>query len=281
MRTKTLGGRRRGIARPHRRPSCALNARDHFSGHAADYARYRPDYPDALFAWLASQAPARRRAWDCATGSGQAAMRLAEHFEEVVATDASARQIEEARPHARVTYSVAPAERSGLESGSVDLVTVAQALHWFDLERFWAEATRVCAPGAVVAVWCYDLLRVAPEIDAVLVHLYRDVVGPYWPPERAIVEHGYGSLSFPFDEIRAPSFAMEKLWTLPELVGYVRTWSATRRYMAENGMDPLADVEIEGTLRSAWGDPERQRTAMWDLDLRVGKVPRASGRPAD
>ena len=204
---------------------------DHFSSRAADYARYRPDYPDALFDFLASLAPARRRAWDCATGSGQAAAALAARFEQVVGTDASALQIAAAVRKPGVLYRVALADASGLPNGSVDLVTVAQALHWLDRDRFWPEADRVLAAGGVIAVWCYDFLRVTPEVDAVVRRLSSEVVGPYWPPERALVDRGYGELEFPFEELPAPAFSMAKPWRFPDLLGYLRTWSASRRFV--------------------------------------------------
>jgi SAM-dependent methyltransferase len=242
---------------------------DHFSGHAADYARYRPDYPDELFAFLASLAPTRRLAWDCATGSGQAAAGLARHFERVVATDASARQIEEAPPVPRVAFGVSPAESAPLPDAAVDLVTVAQALHWFDLPSFFSEVRRVLVPEGVIAVWCYDLLSIAPEIDSILNRFYRDRVGEYWPRERSIVERGYASLDFPFDEIEVPPFTMEKEWALEDLLGYVRTWSAVRRFMAARGEDPVLALERE--LAPAWGPSPGPRRAVWDLDLRVGR----------
>lgn len=242
---------------------------DHFSRHATDYARYRPDYPEALFDWLAEEAPSRERAWDCATGNGQAAAALARRFARVVATDASARQLAEAARDPRILYAVATAEAAPIASRTVDLVTVAQALHWFDRPRFWAEATRVLAAGGIVAVWSYDLLRISPEIDSAVRRLYRDVVGAYWPPERAIVESGYGSLEFPFEEIVPPSFAMEKRWMLADLVGYVRTWSATRRFVEARGVDPVLEVSEE--LSRAWGAPEEVRPILWDLDVRVGR----------
>lgn len=242
---------------------------DHFSGHAADYARYRPDYPEALFDFLAGLPPARRRAWDCATGNGQAAAALSRRFDEVVATDASAKQIAAAVPFFGVTYRVAPAEASGLPDGSVDLVTAAQALHWFDRPRFWREAARVLVSGGVIAVWCYDWLRVDAAVDAVLRRLARDTVGPYWPPERAIVDTGYHALEFPFEEITAPSFEMEKRWRLSDVAGYLRTWSATRRFVEATGEDPILRVEPE--LAAAWGDPGRTRTVRWTIDLRVGR----------
>jgi Methyltransferase domain len=247
----------------------ASSFRDHFSSHAADYARYRPDYPGALFDFLASLAPARRRAWDCATGSGQAAAGLAARFEQVVGTDASAMQIAAAASKPGVLYRVAFADASGLPDGSVDLVTVAQALHWLDRDRFWPEVDRVLAARGVIAVWCYDFLRITPEVDAVVRRLSAEVVGPYWPPERALVERGYGTIEFPFEEVPAPAFAMGRLWTLPDVLGYLRTWSATRRFEEATGEDPLRIVERQ--LRAAWGEPGGARTARWDLDLRVGR----------
>ena len=243
--------------------------RDHFSATAADYARYRPDYPDRLFAYLARLAPGRDRAWDCATGSGQAARGLARRFDEVVATDASERQIASARPYRGVRYRVAPAEESGLEDRSVDLVTVAQALHWFDLPRFWEEVRRVLVARGVVAVWSYDLVSISDRVDHVVDRLYRGIVGPYWPPERALVELGYRSLDFPFAEETPPAFRMEKRWSLGDLVGYLGTWSAAKRYREALGSDPI-DL-VRGDLAEAWGEPGRVRRAFWDLSLRVGR----------
>lgn len=242
---------------------------DHFSAAASEYARCRPDYPPRLFAYLAGLAPDRRRAWDCATGSGQAAVGLARHFGEVIATDASERQISFARPHARVRYHVATAEESGLEAGSADLVTVAQAVHWFDRPRFWQEARRVLVPGGLIAVWCYDLLRTDQDVSAVIDHFYRDVVGPYWPPERVLTEERYRTIDFPFAEEAQPPFRMQKRWSLPDLVGYLRTWSAVARFREAVGEDPIGLVFRD--LARAWGPPDRPRRIVWDLALRVGR----------
>lgn len=252
-------------------PRASHSFPDHFSGHASDYARYRPDYPAALFDYLAELSPRRRLAWDCATGSGQAAVALADRYDRVVGTDASARQIEEAASRPHVLYAVAAAEEAPLRGRSVDLVTVAQALHWFDRERFWPETRRVLVSGGVVAVWNYDLFRSTPDVDRVVGDFYRDVVGPYWPPERALIERGYALLDFPFEEERVEPgrFAMEKAWTLADLAGYIRTWSATRRYLADRGEDPLS--RIEAPLTEAWGDPAAPRSIRWDLHLRVGR----------
>src|SRR5512141_3250421 len=192
---------------------------DHFSNRAADYALYRPDYPAALFEFLADLAPHVRLSWDCATGSGQAAVGLARHFQMVVATDASAAQIRSASRHPAVRYAVAAAERAPLAAGSAAAVTAAQALHWFDRPRFWEEARRVLAPRGVIAVWSYHGFHVNPAIEEVVYRYYRDIVGPYWPAERALVERGYGSLEFPFDLVRSPELALEKRWDLGAVIG--------------------------------------------------------------
>jgi SAM-dependent methyltransferase len=242
---------------------------DHFSGRAGDYARYRPGYPPALFEFLAGLAPERKTAWDCATGSGQAALGLAGRFETVAATDASRDQISSAVRHPGVHYAVARAEEAPLPTASVALVTAAQALHWFDRARFWKEVRRVLIPGGVIAVWSYHGFHVGPEVDSVLHRFYRDIVGAYWPPERAVVERGYGALEFPFAPIEPPALRLEKLWDLSAVVGYLRTWSATQRYEAARGHDPLDLVREE--LQAAWGPPQRVRAFRWDLDLRIGR----------
>ena len=248
---------------------------DHFAPVAQNYADFRPTYPDALFAWLAAIAPRRELAWDCAAGTGQASVGLAGLFAHVVATDASAAQIAAATPHPRIDYRIAPAEASGLPDDSVDLITVAQALHWFDLAAFYIEARRVLRPDGVLAVWTYGVLTVEGAcVDELVQEFYHDTVGPYWPAERRHVEDGYRSLPFPFMEMTAPPFAMETAWTLPQLLGYFRSWSATARFAAINGSDPVEP--LAGQLAPAWGTPERRRTVRWPLALRVGIQPGAS-----
>ncbi len=243
---------------------------DHFAPVAACYAGFRPTYPAMLFTWLAQIAPGHELAWDCAAGSGQASRDLAAHFAHIVATDASRAQIEAATPHPGVEFRVAPAEASGLPDASLDLITVAQALHWFDLDRFYAEARRALKPDGILAVWTYGVLRVeGEEIDARVQAFYHETVGPYWQPERRHVESGYRTLPFPFAEMPSPGFSMETLWTLPELLGYFRSWSATGRYVAARGADPV-DALAEA-LAPLWGDLDRSRRVTWPLSLRVGR----------
>ena len=241
---------------------------DHFSAAAADYAAFRPHYPDALFAWIVAHAPARRRAWDCGAGSGQAAVALAEHFAYVVATDASRAQLERATRHPRVGYVTMAAERAALAPSSVELVTVAQALHWFDRDAFYAEAARVLVPGGFLAAWTYGPMELTGERKPIAYDFYARVVGPYWPPERSLVDTGYGAIAFPFDEVAAPEMWMEHEWTLRELLGYVSTWSAVQVYRKRRGEDPIP--LLAAALAPAWGDPADHQLVRWPLRLRAG-----------
>src|SRR5437667_5608623 len=244
-----------------------MKFKDHFSKQAADYAKFRPRYPQKLFEYLGSVAPNRGLAWDCGTGNGQAAVGLATVFDRVIATDASEKQIANARSHERVEYRVTRAEKSDLESASIDLIMVAQALHWFDLDRFYDEVRQVLKPDGVLAASAYNLLRVQPAIDEVVNRYYYEVVGPFWPPERELVEN-FADLPFPFHEIDPPKFEMTAQWNLDHLIGYLRTWSSTQRFMAANGADPLEQIIDE--LRRAWGNPQEVRTVLWPLILRLG-----------
>jgi SAM-dependent methyltransferase len=224
---------------------------------------------------MASQAPRRETALDYGCGNGQASVALAEHFARVFAVDPGAEQIRHAVAHPRVTYRVAAAEATGLPDRSVDLAVAAQAFHWFDLERFYPELLRVCRAGAVFAAFTYGLLSVEERVDAVLGHLYHDVLEGFWPPERAHVDAGYQSLPFPFPEIAAPRFALEEEWSLERLLGYLATWSGVSAYRKRTGRDALD--EIAPALRGAWGEVEL-RPISWPLALRVGRVhPPATG----
>ncbi len=243
---------------------------DHFSRLAPAYASCRPHYPDELFTYLAALAPHRELAWDCAAGSGQASIPLAGRFKRVVASDLSAAMLDQAPRHPRVEYRVAPAEASGLGSATADLVTVGQALHWLNAQTFYAEVERVLVSEGVLAAWTYGTQDVdGAELDRVLHHFYTEIVGPYWPPERRHVESGYRTLPFPFTELETPTFAMVEQWNLPQLLGYIRTWSATQRFRETRGRDPVEQLEQD--LASYWGNPSLSRRISWPLSLRVGR----------
>ena len=244
---------------------------DHFSAHAAQYAEARPTYPAALFDFLASLAPGRRQAWDCGTGNGQAAQGLARHFARVLATDASAEQLAHAAPHRSVTYRRAREHESGLAEGSTDLVSAAQAFHWFDAGAFFGEVRRVLRPGGVLAIWCYGLAEVDAACDAVLRHFYHDEVGEDWPPGRSLVDAGYRDVELPFPEVAAPQFSMEASLDLAALGRYVATWSAIHRHRARTGGDPVPAL-LEA-LAPHWGGSAARRTARWRIALRAVQVP--------
>jgi len=243
---------------------------DHFSRIAASYATYRPHYPEALFAWLASIAPDRARVWDCATGNGQAAVALSRQFAHVIATDPSSAQIASAQRVGGIDYAVMTAERPAIAAGAVALVTVAQALHWFDRPRFFAEARRALAPRGIIAVWTYGPCSLGdPALDAAMRRFHDETVGPYWPAERALVVSGLAGVEFPFDELRAPAFAMTTEWTLAQFVGYLTTWSAVQRARAQ-GADPIPAIAEE--LRAGWASDAAARRIEWPLSMRVGRV---------
>jgi SAM-dependent methyltransferase len=241
-----------------------------FSGHAGEYAAARPRYPPALFEWLAAVAPRYELAWDCATGNGQAALGLVERFAHVIATDASAAQLAHAQPHPRITYRQASAEASGLASASADLVAVAQALHWLDLPAFFAEATRVLAPQGVLAAWTYNRPRITAAIDAEVDRLHDDTLRHYWSGRRRLVDEGYASIDLPFDAVEAPPFAMRDDWTLAQFAGYVRTWSAVQRFIADRGRDPVDAMEY--AVRPLWGEPHERRAVHWPLSVRAARA---------
>lgn len=245
-------------------------AADHFSAQAAEYAKARPAYPPELFSWLAQRCPTRDLAWDCATGNGQAARALAEHFQRVHATDLSAEQLAQSTLHPRIDYRVAPAEISGLADRSCDLVSVAQALHWFSTEAFYTEVKRVLKPGGLFAAWTYSLLQGDVELNAMLSDFHTNIVGRYWPPERRWVDRGYRGMPFPCADIATPEFQIRLEWTSTDLLAYLRTWSATRRCIRETGSDPC--VALGERLRTIWPRAESRKTIIWPLALRCGRL---------
>ncbi len=249
-----------------------MKFKDHFSGHAGDYAAFRPGYPPELFQWLAQAAPSRDTAWDCACGSGQAARPLAGFFRKVYATDASDRQIASAHAPENVQFAVAAAGASGLADASVDLICVAQALHWFDTEAFFREAGRVARDGAVLAVWMYGSTRVEGIDDAVFDEFEHETVGRYWPPERRWIDLGYANVTLPGSEIPVPAFNMRQDWPLDRLLGYIGSWSATRRYRAATGRDPIPGLRRR--VAPEWGVPAQLRALAWRLVVRASRLDR-------
>jgi len=243
--------------------------KDLFSRQASAYARFRPSYPPELFAWVAAQAPGHELAVDVGAGNGQAAVALAAHFARVIGVDPSAKQIANAEAAANVAYRVGSAEATGVDAGSADLLTAAQALHWFDRDKFCAEVRRVVRPGGALAVWCYGITDITPEVNAAVHELYETLLGRYWEPERRLVETGYRDLVFPFPELAAPGFAIEVEWSLAELAGYLGTWSPIPKYVEAHGADPLEIVRPR--LERAWGDADK-RSVRWPLSVRAFRV---------
>ena len=244
---------------------------DYFSSHASDYAKYRPEYPRGLFEWLASIAPARGVAIDCATGNGQAARGLAEFFDSVEALDASADQIANAQGPTNVRFHVAAAEATAMPDRSADVVTIAQALHWVDHPRFFGEVKRVLRPGGVFAAWGYARFTAEEPILSISRESLWKPLEAYWPPERRLVETAYATLAFPFEELTAPRFSIELDWTRTDLVDYVHTWSAAKNYMREAAGSVMDDYEAR--LAGIWPNDVRRRITM-PVFVRAGRVPR-------
>lgn len=252
-------------------PTNKAPSRNWFDQGGRAYARFRPEYPPQLAAFLASQAPGQQLAVDVGCGNGQLTQLLAPYFGKVVGLDPSEDQIANAVPDERIDYRCAPAEQLPLPDASASLITAAQAAHWFDLPAFYAEAARVLKPGGVLALLTYSGVRINADLDPLLREFHQVTVGPYWPPERRHVENDYRDLPFPWPEIPFPAQAMTADWTLDELLGYLGTWSATRAYREQRGEDPLP--ALRAALLPRWGDPGRARAVRWPLPLRIGRRP--------
>ena len=241
--------------------------KDHFSHDSAAYSKHRPGYPRALFTYLSSIAGGHNLAWDCATGSGQSAIQLADSFKSVIATDASESQIRNSHKHNNVHYYVAAAEYSAIKNNSLDLITVAQALHWFDLNAFSAEVDRALKKDGIIAAWSYNLLTVRPDIDNHIRHFYATVLKQYWPAERSMVENGYNTVNFPLKELKVPAFHMSTDWTPAQLTSYISTWSAVNAYVSKNHHNPI-DLFYQKLVR-LWGDSNTELQVKWPLTVRA------------
>ncbi len=243
--------------------------KDHFSRHSVDYSRFRPLYPDALFHYLASLTENHDLAWDCATGSGQAAQALSKHYAHVIASDASYRQLEHSQSISNISYRVEMAESSSLDDQTADIVTVAQALHWFDIPTFFEEVDRVLKPGGVLAVWTYDRLVSTALINKAIDYLYTDLLSPYWPKERRHVETHYLEIQFPYEPIESAPIKMTAEWNFDQFIGYLSTWSAVKKYQKNTGENPLE--KIMARLRKHTADPQATHIINWPLTLIIGR----------
>jgi SAM-dependent methyltransferase len=242
-------------------------SKDLFSNHANQYAAFRPTYPNDLYRFIFSHVKNFEAAWDAGTGNGQVARDLSPRFKKIFATDISARQLENAYQAENIFYSVA-GETTSLPTHSQDLICVAQAIHWFDRDKFYAEVNRVAAPNALIAVWGYSLLHINPEIDALLSDFYVNHVGPYWDKERKLIDEEYSTITFPFSEIKSPEFSLTFQWTIDEFQGYLNTWSSVQKYIQKNKSNPVE--ELIGTIQPLWRSTKMK--IRFPLFLRIGKV---------
>ncbi|MCB0637844.1 MAG: methyltransferase domain-containing protein [Lewinella sp.] len=243
--------------------------KDNFSSQSDQYARYRPTYPAAYFDYLDTLVPNKQTAWDCGTGNGQVAVQLARTFDRVFATDISQAQIDQARPADHITYSVQPAEATDFPDLFFDLIIAAQAIHWFDFDRFYAEVRRTAKEEALLCVVGYARPTITDAVDQVVTEFYTQVVGPYWDPERRYIDDHYQTIPFPFEEIEPPAFAHELSWSLEHLIGYLNTWSAVKHFIRANGYNPVD--ALRARLEAQWGEAPL-RPVRFPLLLRLGYV---------
>ena len=248
-----------------------MQFKDHFSKQSDTYAKFRPTYPDELFAYLSSLCNEHDLVWDCATGNGQAANGIAKYFKKVIATDASEAQLSNAKPNEKITYKQALAEESGIESESVDIVTVAAAVHWFNFDKFYAEVNRVLKPDGILAVWTYNNPAVNSAIDAVMEKLHQGILHNYWPKESWLVINRYKDVPFPYEKIKTPNFASTMRLDLSGYEGHMRSWSATQKYIDAMGKNPIDEIREE--LTQAWGNANEIKDVRWDLTMMVGRKP--------
>jgi SAM-dependent methyltransferase len=242
--------------------------KDNFSNQASLYAKYRPTYPPSLFDFILSHVKGRDAAWDCATGNGQTAKELAKHFEKVYATDISQKQLDHAEKAPNIIYSMQPAETTNFPPHTFDLVTVSQALHWFQFDQFYEEVRRVCKKDGWLAVWMYDR-KLSPQIDSIISEsLYKNLLGEYWDNERKHVDQNYRTIPFPFEEVPCPEFVIRLQWTLDDLKGYLNSWSAVQKFIAKNNYNPVDEFILQ--LKPHW--TQEKMEVEFPITLRMGKV---------
>ncbi len=247
-----------------------MGFQDHFSKQAEMYLKARPTYPEELFTYLSEQAPANNLCWDCATGNGQAAISLAEHFKKIIATDGSEQQIKNAQKRDNIEYRVSTAEESGLPDHSVDLITVATAAHWFNHDAFYKEAKRVAMPNGLLAIWTYSEAKINPAIDELMEWFMYDFLYDYWPEGRWYVRNKYQTLPFPYKPIDTPDFYCRMQWNKQQWLNYIMSWSAYNNYTTKNNSEPIAEVLLP-RLNPLWKDNEI-RAIEWQLHLKCARL---------
>lgn len=240
--------------------------KDYFSQHASIYVAFRPSYPASLYQFVLEKLSVTEKAWDCATGNGQVALELSKYFDVVEATDISQQQLDHAHLAENIRYRLSLAEQTPFPDNSFDLITVGQALHWFDTPRFFAEAKRVGKPGACLAIWGYSFLTVNTEIDTRFLYYYNNIVGPYWDSARKHIEEEYSTLHFPFEKIETEHFSLEVEWSFEQFIGYLRSWSATQKFIKEKNTDPL--IDFSATLQEVWS-PSQKMKVTFPIFLKV------------
>ena len=242
--------------------------KDNFSTQAAEYAIYRPTYPQELYDYLFSLVKKNDAAWDCATGNGQVARVLAQHFEAVYATDISEKQLSQALKLPNIVYQVESSDKANVPDHSFDLITVAQAIHWFNFDAFYGEVKRTLKPDGVLAVIGYGLMFIDKKVDQAIFKLYEDILGKYWDSERMYIEEGYKTIPFPFEEIATPHFQIKTTWNFNQMIGYLNTWSSLQHYKKANDRNPLEYMFTE--LKEAWGN-DAIKDVHFPILLRIGK----------
>jgi ubiquinone/menaquinone biosynthesis C-methylase UbiE len=244
--------------------------KDNFSKQAEVYSKFRPTYPKELFEFLKSLTTEHKLAWDCGTGNGQSAVKLTEYYEKIYATDPSQEQIKNAILHDKIEYKVENAETpSSIKDNSVDLITVAQAVHWFDFDKFYAQVKRVLKANGIIAVWAYGIPTISKELDKIIKNFHDNIVGEFWLAENKLIDKEYSTIPFPFKEIKTPEFFIKKQVTLSETLGYLRSWSATQKYIDKYKENPLELLSQK--LQEHWQNTETEKEMAWKLILKVGK----------
>lgn len=244
---------------------------NHFSQIAGEYQKFRPDYPSELFQYLAMLCDEHNNAWDVATGTGQSAYKLAQHFDRVFASDISAKQIEHAKQKSNINYFVGSAEDAKLPDNSLDIITVSQALHWLDIDQFFQQVERVLRPGGILAVWSYQLFEVNSHLDSIIHKLYNETLDGHWSQRRLMLDNNFADVEFPYPKIEAQAFKMEQTWSFDHVKGYLNTWAGVQNYIQKEQASPLEGIEEQ--LRFAWCDTNHLKKVAWPLHLIVCRKP--------